>query len=400
MTASLDSADTVVMFSTADWDAPCWTNKQHTARRLAERGATVLYIESVGVRRPSMNGQDFNRILRRLRTGLRPPRQMGERLWVLSPLTVPLGQRHTLVCAFNAWYLRTTIDAWLRRQGGGKAPLVWTYHPYMLEAIAGLRRHALVYHCVDNIAAVPGVDAEAYNAAEERLLAAADVTFTTSPALRDYCARIAPTTTHYFPNVADVEHFARARQAEPLPPDLAAIPGPRLGFIGMLTDFKIDFPLLETVARARPDWHLVVIGDEREGQADPVLRRMRQLDNVHLLGWRPYATLPDYLRGIDVALLPLLLNDHTCAVFPMKFFEYLAAGRPIVATRLPALADFSDYCRLTDGAAAFIAAATETLATWRAIPIDDPVLLDNSWDGRLDKMFAVPGLFVSPHVKT
>lgn len=146
---------TVVMFSTADWAAPCWTNKQHIARRLAERGYTVLYIETVGLRRPSINSLDLTRIIRRLRSGLKPPRRVGERLWVLSPLTLPLGQRHGFVRHFNAWILRTAIRLWLRRHGDGTPPLVWTYHPYMLEAISGLKRSALVYHCVDNIAAVP-----------------------------------------------------------------------------------------------------------------------------------------------------------------------------------------------------------------------------------------------------
>lgn len=176
-----------------------------------------------------------------------------------------------------------------------------------------------------------------------------------------------------------------------MPPELAAIAGPRLGFIGTLTDFKVDFALLEHVALARPDWHLVVIGDEREGQADPVLERMRRLDNVHMLGWRPYAVLPDYLRGLDVALLPLLLNDHTRAVFPMKFFEYLAAGCPVVATSLPALADFSSYCRLTDSAEAFMEGISNALTAPQVIPENDPVLMENNWDRRLDKMLAVLG---------
>ncbi|MFT8368570.1 MAG: glycosyltransferase [Acetobacter papayae] len=382
---------TVVMFSTADWAAPCWTNKQHIARRLAERGYTVLYIETVGLRRPSINSLDLTRIIRRLRSGLKPPRRVGERLWVLSPLTLPLGQRHGFVRYFNAWILRTAIRLWLRRHGDGTPPLVWTYHPYMLEAISGLKRSALVYHCVDNIAAVPGVDATAFAQAEEALLARADAVFTTAPALQAHCARIAPHTTHYFPNVADLAHFAQARHAGAVPPELAAIAGPRLGFIGTLTDFKVDFALLEHVALARPDWHLVVIGDEREGQADPVLERMRRLDNVHMLGWRPYAVLPDYLRGLDVALLPLLLNDHTRAVFPMKFFEYLAAGCPVVATSLPALADFSSYCRLTDSAEAFMEGISNALTAPQVIPENDPVLMENNWDTRLDKMLAVLG---------
>jgi glycosyltransferase involved in cell wall biosynthesis len=209
----------------------------------------------------------------------------------------------------------------------------------MLRIAKALDPAALIYHCVDNIGAVPGVDGAAFDRAARELLASADWTFTTSPALRDRCAAIAPGRTDYFGNVADIEHFATARQAGSIPEDLAAIPRPRLAYVGVLSDFKIDFELLEHAVARRPDWHVVLIGDEREGQSSAALARLKSRSNVHCLGWKPYAQLPSYLRGIDVALLPQRLNAYTRAMFPMKYFEYLAAGRPVVATPLPALAE-------------------------------------------------------------
>jgi glycosyltransferase involved in cell wall biosynthesis len=108
--------------------------------------------------------------------------------------------------------------------------------------------------------------------------------------------------------------------------------------------------------------------------------------NVHFLGWKPYAQLPDYLRGIDVALLPQRLNDYTRAMFPMKYFEYLAAGRPVVATRLPALADFTSLHREADTAQNFIDQIERALTAPSIIPIDHPILQAHSWDSRLDAM--------------
>jgi glycosyltransferase involved in cell wall biosynthesis len=256
----------------------------------------------------------------------------------------------------------------------------------MLRIAKALDPAALIYHCVDNIGAVPGVDGAAFDRAERELLASADWTFTTSPALRDRCAAIAPGRTDYFGNVADIEHFATARQAGSIPEDLAAIPRPRLAYVGVLSDFKIDFELLEHAVARRPDWHVVLIGDEREGQSSAALARLKSRSNVHCLGWKPYAQLPSYLRGIDVALLPQRLNAYTRAMFPMKYFEYLAAGRPVVATPLPALAELGALHREAGTPDALIDAIAGAIAAPTAVPINHPALQSHSWDARLDAM--------------
>lgn len=382
----------VVMFSTADWYWPYWTNKQHTALHLAERGYEVLYIESVGIRPPGLNAIDVRRIAKRLWRGLRPAHEVRRNVWLLSPLTIPLGHRIAAIQAFNAWQLRRRIRSWLRRRG---RPIVWTYHPYMNETVDDLAPVSVVYHCVDNLGVIPGVDQVAYDREEGRLLARADHVFATSPALRDRCAASAPATTHYFANVADVDHFATARREDALPDDLAAIPAPRLMYVGVISDFKIDLGLIDELAERRPDWHIVFIGDEREGQKSPAVARLAARANVHFLGWRPYEQLPAYLRGAAVALLPQSINDYTRAMFPMKFFEYLSAGRPVVATPLPALAEFSAYHRIAANPSDFIAATASALAEAEsgaaALRLDHPLLRTYSWQARLDQMLAIVG---------
>jgi len=148
-----------LLFATADWDAPYWTNKQHVASHLAERGYRVLYVESVGLRTPSLaSGLDLARLWRRLWRGLRGARPQRETLWVLSPLVLPFAQGHPIVKRLNQSILRRAIRRFSRHHGL-QQPMIWTYHPYMLEAIAGIARGPLVYHCVDDLGAVPGIDA-------------------------------------------------------------------------------------------------------------------------------------------------------------------------------------------------------------------------------------------------
>jgi glycosyltransferase involved in cell wall biosynthesis len=382
---SLSSSEVIVLFSTADWNWPYWTNKQHIAARLGARGFRVLYVESPGLRPPDANSRDLWRINGRLRRAIGPIREVKENVWVLSPLMIPGVKHLALFNHFNNWQLRSRIDPWLDAIHASR-PVVWTYHPYMLRVAKALDPKVLVYHCVDNLGAIPGIDRSAFDRAERELLACSDQIFTTSPELRDRCSALAPDRKDYFGNVADIDHFAAARQPGPIATDLAAIPQPRLGYIGVLSDFKTDFELVDATARARPDWHFVFIGEEREGQSSAAIARLRTRPNVHFLGWKPYSQLPFYLRGIDVALLPQLTNDYTRAMFPLKYFEYLAAGRPVVTTKVPALAEFSALHHEVTGADSFADTIANALLRPKIAALDHPDLQSHSWDARIDAM--------------
>jgi O-antigen biosynthesis protein len=150
--------------------------------------------------------------------------------------------------------------------------------------------------------------------------------------------------THWVPNGADVEHFARP---SPIAYDLHALKRPLIGFIGGLSQW-VDVDLLGQLAAARPDWTFVLVG--------PVsvdVSALRARSNVHMLGPRPYAHLPAYLAGMDVALIPFRHEPVTYHADPIKAYEYLAAGVPVVATNLPALARLEHVVRLADTPADF-----------------------------------------------
>lgn len=373
----------IVLLSTADWDHPFWTNKQHTAVHLAQRGYRVLYVESLGLRRPTTNNRDLGRLWRRLGKGLRglTPAQRG--VVVHSPLVLPAhGLR--LVDAMNHLLLAGRLR-WLLRRLGVREHILWTYNPLTAALATLLRSELLIYHCVDDLTAAPGLPSELIQTAERQLVAQADLTFTTSPELQRRCEPARPGHVHYFPNVVDEAHFARAREAGPIPPELAAIPRPRLGFIGAISDYKVDLELIAETARARPDWHWVLIGQVGEGQPATSIAALDR-PNIHLLGPRPYAQLPEYLRGFDVATLPMGRNDYTASMFPMKFFEYLAAGCRVVTTDLPALADFREAC-FWGPASGFVLRVEQALVDEGWDPERGAALArEHTWDRRLDVM--------------
>ncbi|MFM0070179.1 glycosyltransferase [Paraburkholderia sediminicola] len=382
-----------VLFSTADWDEPYWTNKQHTASILAARGWRVLYVESVGFRSPKVgSGRDWARLWRRLWRGVQslvlgPPRR-AENIWVLSPLMVPAGHHLPFVRSLNQALLRFSVTRFAKSQRF-RDPVVWTYHPYMLDAIATLPRGPLVYHCVDDIAAIPGVDVEAFRNAQQALVGRCEAVFTTAMSLKETCQPFNP-NTHFFGNVVDEAHFGEARAEGALPPELAAIPEPRLVYHGVLSDFKVDFPLLLQTAQARPQWQWVIIGEEREGQRSELLAQLARLPNVHLLGYRSYQTLPRYMRGMQVGVLPTLLNEYTRSMFPMKFYEFLAAGLPVVSTPLDFAKEPRAGLEVGGDLEAFIAAIEKQLARGKLSADESREAVgDNTWERRLDKMLQI-----------
>lgn len=379
-----------ILFATADWDAPYWTNKQHTAQHLAKQGYRVLYVESIGLRAPTISSRDLSRIWRRLKRGLKAPYQVEHGLWVMSPLVIPFKHEWSIVRRINQGLMRWRIKRFMQRNGFD-VPIIWTYHPFVLETLQGIHHDKLVYHCVDDLSVVPGIDLAAFNAEEKRLLENAALIFTTSESLQQKCSAL-NANTHFFPNVADVNHFGQAREDGPLPDDLAAIPRPRIGYIGVLSDYKVDFSLVLEVARCRPDWHWVFIGEEREGQNSDLIAALAALPNIHFLGYRPYSRIPHYLRGFDVATLPTLLNDYTRAMFPMKYFEYLAAGVPVVSTPLEFTARFHAGMEIGADAQAFLIAITRQLERGRLSDFEAlNALGDNTWDRRLGKMLSLLG---------
>ncbi len=372
----------------ADWETDLWTNQQHLMSRLA-RENRVLFVESLGLRRPQLAGRDLARIARRLRRGLRAPRTV-DGLHVLSPLVVPL-HGNAVVRTLNRGLLRAQARRATRRLGMGR-PILWAYVPQAEALIDALHPELVVYHCVDDAAAVAGIDAESFRATERRFVAQADLVLASAPALAARMRELSGNVL-YAPNVADTAQFARALEPGSEPDAaVAALPRPRIVFTGAIVATKLDLPLLAALARSRPAWSFALVGPVGPGDPRTDVSALRELPNVHLLGPRAYAQLPAALRAADAGLIPYARNPITESVFPMKVYEYLAAGLPVVATPLPALADVAEVATAPDaeGIAHLLA---------EAIAADSPerraarsrAAAAHSWERRLEEIAAAVG---------
>ncbi|MDR0181666.1 glycosyltransferase [Lysobacter arvi] len=378
----------VTLVSTADWDNPYWTNKQHMALQFARRGHKVLYIESQGLRAPTATARDVKRMLRRLFKGARPPRKVENNLWVWSPLVIPF-QGNPIIRRINRCLLFAGLKTWQTIKGVSPQ-LLWTYSPMTTELYDLSRYDLVAYHAVDDVKTQPGVPRDAIAAAEDQLVRRADLIFVTAHHLLESHSSVNP-ATYYFSNVADFAHFQKAMLPETsVPADLTNIPGPRIGFVGAISSYKIDFPLIYTLAKHHPQWSFVLIGEVGEGDPGTDASMFDGLDNVHFLGGRPYSTLPNYLKGLDVVMQPNLINDYTRSMFPMKFFEYLSAGKPVVSTPLPALSEYHDVTSFCATPAEF-ALAIQAALDGSAPPLDQRLnaAREQTYDKRTEKMLAL-----------
>jgi glycosyltransferase involved in cell wall biosynthesis len=374
----------IVCVGFADWDTELWTNQHHLMSRLA-RENRVLFVESLGLRRPQLAGRDLARVWRRLLRGLAPPRAV-DGLHVLSPLVLPL-HRSRLARALNARLLPALVRRAARRLGL-REPILWAYVPQAEVLIQALDPSLVVYHCVDDIAAQERIDTASFRAAEMRFAARADLVLASAPAL----AKRLRTISHNVldaPNVADTKLFSSALQRGRLDPGMAALPAPRIVFTGAIVAIKLDFPLLVELARLRPTWSFALVGPVGPGDPRTDVSALAAEPNIHLLGHRTYGELPDVLRAADAGLIPYARNELTESIFPMKVYEYLAAGLPVIATPLPALAGIAEVATAPD-AQGIAGLLDEALAS------DSPerraersrTAASNSWERRLEEIAA------------
>lgn len=230
----------------------------------------------------------------------------------------------------------------------------------------------LVYDCMDEHGGFSTVGPEML-ACEEALVAEADLVAATARPLLEKVSQARRTLL--LPNAADFDHFYVARSAE----RTNAERRPVIGYYGAIAEW-FDAELVAEAARKRPEWRFILIGSTFGAD----LRSLEGLANVELLGERPYDELPTYLATFDVALIPFLRNELTHATNPVKFYEYLSAGKPVVAVSLPELEPYHDLFYPVHARDEFVPAIEAALAERNPALEEARIALARSetWDSR------------------
>ena len=263
--------------------------------------------------------------------------------------------------------------------------VLWFYTPMAYPLAGGLRPQAVVYDCMDELSAFLNAPAELIER-EADLMRSADLVFTGGPSLyrakKDRHPRV-----YCFPSSVDAKHFATAANGMQEAADQADLPHPRLGYFGVI-DERLDIPLIEALADARPEWSIVLVGPVVK--IDPAILPRRP--NIRYFGQRPYKQLPAYLKGWDMCLLPFARNQSTKFISPTKTLEYMAAGKTIVSTPITDVAEpYGDIVYLGGTPEEFLAACDRALAAAPAERAERQskmraVVAGTSWDATVRRM--------------
>ncbi|MCB9868615.1 MAG: glycosyltransferase [Planctomycetes bacterium] len=348
----------VLCFAGQDW---WYHNRAHSDFQLMLQLAKthrVLLVNSIGMRMPSRGKSQkvLQKIWRKLKSilrFLRRPRPDLPNFHVLSPLVFP-AYGVPWLRGFAAWLVRAQVRAvawWI----GVSRPAVVITVPTAWDVVRRLPRQCVFYNRSDKHSDFKEADNAFIASLEHELFAHADHTLYVSETLLADEAEHTGERAVFLDHGVDLERFSADGLAEPA--DLAAIPRPRVGFLGGLRDHLVDMPLLAAVARALPDVQLVLVGDV-PGDVGP----LDGLPNVHFLGFKDHAAIPAYGAWLDVGLMPYRDTPWIRACNPIKLKEYLALGLEVVSTDFPAARRYAAHIAIAAGHAEFVAGVQQAVA--------------------------------------
>ena len=365
----------IVCFSN-DWDGDP-LSKMHAMKILA-RDNRILWVNSIGNRRPTASARDLRRIAGKVAGAMSGVRERHPNIWVLSPLALPFYGSEWVRNA-NGALLRAQVQRAMQKLGFADV-ISWSFLPSSAPVSGTLGESLVVYHCVDEFSAFSDAPGAEIRELERRLLLRSDVVICSSEKLRLDKAQV-NSNAHLVQHGVDLEHFAKAFRPETAVPDeLRGAPGPIIGFWGLIADW-VDLRLVRHVADAFSGGTVVLIGN-----ATASLKPLEGARNVRVLGRKPYADLPRYAKAFDVALMPFAVNELTLASNPLKVREYLAAGLPVVSTAIPEVERLG-VCRIGRDAGAIVREISAAIAAGPGpSEVRAAQMMSHGWEARVGEM--------------
>jgi glycosyltransferase involved in cell wall biosynthesis len=292
----------------------------------------VLYIESIGVRNPEFSRRDIKRILNKLGRILKGCQKRQDRFYILSPLILPF-HGNELIRIINHYLLLIQMRFWINKFRLENI-ILWIGIPTAGTIIGKLKEELVVYHCADKLTAyVTEKEKKSITKSHAHTLHISNIAITPS---KKYWLELrrSKEESYYLPHGVDYHHFSKASNGKiiRIPEDISLIKKPIIGFFGTIDHHWIDFNLLAKAAKQCDDCSIVLIGPINECSGTKMLRGYK---NVYLLGAKKYKDLPNYASYFDVCIVPKVRTMLTEASSPLKIWEYMATGKPIVSTLEP-----------------------------------------------------------------
>jgi len=370
----------ILCFAIDHWDG-FWQSRHQIMSRLAKRNRVLFVSPPFYLRNVVLN-------IKQRYLPISGTTQVDTNLyWHVPSKFFPYNYRFKPFNQFSAWARRKKI-ALLLKHLRMKDVVLFIWNPIFADEVGHYHESMVCYFMDDEFSALAGISAEdkkICQSREKKLCEKSDIVFASSSALltkKSYYIRPV-----FVPNGVDFELFNKAPENQTIKSIMQTIPGPRIGYVGSINR-KFDFSVIQFLATRHPEWSFILIGPikHKDVDADDDYHRAKSLKNVHFFGKKDVNDLPHYVRELDVCLMNYRLDCWALYGYPLKLHEYLACGKPCVASNLMTLQEFSGVIRIA-----------HNLNEWEqfigeSINENDPYLVkkriqvaeQNSWEKRID----------------
>ncbi|MBN2020383.1 MAG: glycosyltransferase [Sedimentisphaerales bacterium] len=380
-TARVFGSFDTICFGGGDW----WYHNRahmdvHMMRRLASRGK-VLYVNSIVMTRPKLSsGRKFvGKVVRKAASIFAGLKKTEEGLWIYSPFSLPV-QHLNWMRPINEAMIGAQLS-YIRRRLGISEPIVWVVCPTACNVALKMPKKRLIYQRTDRFEDYPDVDKDEIETFDRKLRDVSDITIYVNRALfeqeKSQCRKAI-----FLDHGVDVERFSRALADPFVPPDIAEISGPIVGYFGAIDEHKIDAGFIAALADLLPDVSFVFVG---AGNMD--CSELAKRKNVKLLGRKPYEEIPHYGKRFNAAMIPWRKNSWTQAANPIKLKEYLALGKPVVCTFASTqLLEYKDVISFADDVETFASSIRKALTDDNAVlaAARKEKVKDASWESKTE----------------
>lgn len=391
----------IICFAGNLYDQTPWTNRQQIMTKLVELGNKVLYIEppkSIFIQMAKLlfrykPEQRTKWWFKRLKT----VEKRQENLYIFSLIKF-VPTKYRLLRRLNYLLNLPEIKKQMKELKMND-PVLWIYSPDAVTLVRKMNGKFVLYDCVDEYSAQPyyqknfvGIEKD-----EIELLKKSHCVFTCSPYLQQNKGKFNK-NTFFIANAADYEHFSKAQNENtPIAQDIRSIPKPIIGFIGAIDNYKLDFELIQYLAQRRPDLSIVLIGGIGEAEKKSNINLLKKNQNIYILGKKDYHVLPNYIKAFNVAIIPYVRNKYTKYFHaPLKLFELLSSGKPIVVSGMPVMEEFKEVVRYTSTYSEFEKAICEYLRNdvQENKKLRIAVAKENTWQKKAEKQIKIIKRFI------
>jgi teichuronic acid biosynthesis glycosyltransferase TuaH len=342
----------IVIISLHPWYFPGGSNSKNIAQYLSKKNRVIYF--NIPLKRKAYLSADQDPKIRPHREIVKNKgeklKEISPNLWEYYPYAliesinwIPFTTAFKVVDYYNNWLFAREIKDGIRRLGFQNVILINDndiYNGYFLKKLVSPDLY--VYYFRDFLQGYSFWKRHT-SVLEPKLLKSSDLVVTNSTIFAEYAKQFNP-RSFYIGQGCNFEFFDYRKKFD-IPAELNCLSRPLVGYIGALDSERLDLNILSSVAQARPDWNIILVGPE---DAIFLQSSLHQIPNIHFLGPKPFEQLPSYLNSFDVCINPQLKNQITRGNYPLKIDEYLSLGKPVVATRTLAMKIFESHTYLAD----------------------------------------------------